>query len=130
MPITKITSTCLLSLSQQVGEKKAMPRIKLTKKAIDKLPVPKKEYGIRYYDNSLAGFGLIVRPTGRKTFFIDYGKERRRMKLGDYGMLTLEQARQEARIKLVSVLGGEDPIEERTTKRNALTFGDWADRPV
>ena len=104
-----------------------MPRIKLTKKNIDKLPLPENSSGVRYYDESLPGFGIIVRPTGRKVFFVEYGKERHRMKLGVYGKLTLDKAKEKALEKFVAVNDGRDPLAERKARNNAYTFGKWVD---
>jgi integrase len=106
-----------------------MPKVKLTKKVIDALPQASNPKGELYYDQILSGFGIAVYPTGRKSFFINYGpvNKRRRLKLGAYGILTLEQARQLAREKLVGITGGQDPLEERKARQTATTFGEWVD---
>jgi len=104
--------------------------IKLTKRTIDALPVP-EEPGARkwYFDSELSGFGLMVRSTGRKVFFVKYGpaKNRKRITLGQYGPLTPEKARELARDTLGKVISGEDPLEERRHDRAALTFREWVD---
>ena len=43
-----------------------MPRIKLTKSAIDSLPTPKSD--VIYWDVAAPGFGVKVTPKGRKIF--------------------------------------------------------------
>ena len=106
-----------------------MAQIKFTKKNIDRLPKTEKPRGERYYDTELHCFGLVSYPTGRKSFFIEYGDRghRRRMTLGAYGRLTPDQARELAKQKMAAVSKGEDPLDEREDRRNALTFGAWAD---
>ncbi len=108
-----------------------MAIVKLTRKKIESLPLPDLETnprGIRYYDESLKGFGIIVYPSGRKSFFVEYGKttRRRRMTLGQYGKLTSETARQLAKQKLADILSGTDPLDERKTKRSEQTLKEWA----
>jgi hypothetical protein len=47
-----------------------VPRIKLTKTAIDELPIPPCD--VVYWDAALPGFGVKVRPKGRKVFIVLY----------------------------------------------------------
>ena len=47
-----------------------MPRLKLTKSAIDALPTPAKD--IVYWDSGCPGFGVKVTPKGRKVFIVLY----------------------------------------------------------
>ena len=47
-----------------------MPRIKLTKSAIDALPTPSSD--VVYWDAASPGFGVKVTPRGRKVFVVLY----------------------------------------------------------
>jgi hypothetical protein len=47
-----------------------MPRIKLTKSAIDALPTTRSD--VVYWDAVSPGFGVKVTPTGRKVFIVLY----------------------------------------------------------
>ena len=47
-----------------------MPRIKLTKGAIDSLPTPQSD--LVYWDAATPGFGVKVTPKGRKVFVVLY----------------------------------------------------------
>jgi Arm DNA-binding domain len=47
-----------------------MPRIKLTKSAIDALPTPSSD--VVYWDAGFPGFGVKVTPRGRKVFIVLY----------------------------------------------------------
>ena len=106
-----------------------MARIKLTKRVIDALPLPDNPRGKRYYDGEKSCFGVAVYPTGKKSFFIEYGPRgrQRRMTLGPYGTLTLKAARAMASVELAKALQGLDPLETRQEDRTALTFGGWVD---
>ena len=47
-----------------------MPRIRLTKSAIDALPTPESD--AVYWDGGCPGFGVKVTPKGRKVFIVLY----------------------------------------------------------
>lgn len=69
-------------------------------------------------------------PSGLKSFVLQYrtaeGRSRR-IALGRYGVLTVEQARKDAREKLVAVSKGADPAEESAASRDAKTVADVCD---
>jgi integrase len=70
-------------------------------------PVPGKR--ITYLDRSLKGFGVMVMPSGHASFVLTYGPERKRVKLGDVGVVKLADARAQARDRLARYqLGQED----------------------
>lgn len=106
---------------------------RLTKRNIDKLTTSRPE-GERFYDgpSGLAGFGVQVQPNGRKSFFLDFTspvtRKRRRMKIGAFGILTVEQARKEAQQILGQVHAGVDPLAEREQVRQAGTFSEWMEK--
>ncbi|MFC1482286.1 tyrosine-type recombinase/integrase [Myxococcota bacterium] len=106
-------------------------RPKLTKRRIDALTTSKPG-GERTYCGALGGFGIHVLPSGRKSFFLEYtapgSKRRRRMKLGTFGDLTLQEARDERRRVLGMVREGVDPLEDRKREAEAGTFAIWADK--
>jgi integrase len=109
-----------------------MPRRKLTKRSIDSIPSTDKPTGVCYYDTqkgSPTGFGIRVFPSGRKKFFMEYGPEtrRRRMTIGAYGDLTLDDAKEKASKIQASIIDGDDPLDGRRAKREMPTFGGWAD---
>jgi|SRR5882724_1137297 len=82
------------------------------------------------WDETLAGFGLRVYPSGAKAFVLFYrsGRRQRFMVLGRYGILTVQQAREKAQKSLVAVLDGADPIETRQQERSAPTVAELAER--
>ncbi len=74
-------------------------------------------------DTLLNGFGLRITYQGSKSFIVEKrinGKVRR-MTLGRYGELTVEQARREAQKLLGKVAQGTDPIAEKVKARKLST---------
>ena len=105
-----------------------MPR--LTKRTIDALkPDPRRDTFL--WDGELRGFGVRVKPSGTKTFMIQYRNlegRTRRCVIGQYGVLTVEQARDMAQKKLAAVIDGADPSAERHAIRQGFTVSalcDW-----
>jgi integrase len=101
-----------------------MPRIKLTKSAIDALPTPKSD--VVYWDIASSGFGVKVTPKGRKVFVVLYrtggaGSKLRKYTIGPYGRVTLHQARVAAQKVFAAKLEGRDPAaEKREAKRRVV----------
>ncbi|ESR25177.1 tyrosine-type recombinase/integrase [Lutibaculum baratangense] len=100
---------------------------KLTKRLIDGLEPKSSDYF--EWDDELPGFGVRVWPTGRKVYVAQYraGVRTRRVKVGTYGPLTVEEARKEAKGILGDVARGEDPQEDRVTRRKSLTVSQLCD---
>ena len=86
---------------------------RLNKRFVDGLAPSDKNYIT--FDGELRGFGVRVAPSGRKTFIVQYraGGRTRRVKLGVYGSVTVDQARTEARKRLGEVAAGENPRADR-----------------
>ena len=70
---------------------------KMTKRSVEGLELHEKEYFV--WDREISGFGVRVYPSGRKTYLVQYrssGRTRRRT-IGQHGVLTAIEARDEAR---------------------------------
>ena len=83
-----------------------MPIVKLTKRAIDAL-VPPKAKQVILWDTEVKGFGLRIMASGIKTFVVQYRNAegiKRRMNLGRFGVLTVDRARDLAKLKLAEVI--------------------------
>lgn len=102
---------------------------KLTKKAIDAAVYQgDAKMGERcvIWDADLSGFGIRIYPTGKKSFILNY-RHNGRMRLitiGQFGAITLDQARIEAKKHHVEIIQGGDPLEERQRDRAGDTVKD------
>lgn len=102
---------------------------KLTKRAVDALEPPKKGQAF-LWDGELRGFGVRAIPSGLKTFILQYRNAEgrsRRIALGRYGVLTVEQARDKAKVKLGAVANGADPAEKADGPRETITVAEICD---
>jgi len=100
-----------------------VPRLKLTKTAIDDLPTPASD--LVYWDAALPGFGVKVTPKGRKVFIVLYraggaGSKLRKYTIGPYGRVTLHQARVAAQKVFAAKLDGRDPAAEKRESKRRL----------
>jgi integrase len=102
--------------------------VKLTKTIIDDVKPQDKEQLI--FDSQISGFGLRVSPGGRKSFILQYRFRRRsrRLTIGRYGHMTLEQARSRAVKSLALVEDGVDPAYEKQAGKTAPVMNDLCDR--
>lgn len=101
---------------------------KLTKRFIDDIE-PGKKGGTWYGDADLPGLYLVSYPTGAKVFIVRFlaARRRRAVVVGRYGVLTLEKARQKAKLLLSDATMGGDPATARDRARKTPTFAAWAD---
>jgi integrase len=100
-----------------------MPRIKLTKSAIDAIPTPASDEV--YWDAACPGFGVKITPKGRKVFVVLYrtggaGSKLRKYTIGPYGRVTLHQARVAAQKVFAARLAGRDLAAEKQAARRRL----------
>lgn len=78
------------------------------------------------WDAELSGFGLRIYPNGKKAFILSYrhNGRKRLITIGQYGAITLDQARNEAKKHHVGIIQGGDPLEDRQRKRTGDTVKD------
>jgi integrase len=100
-------------------------------KAVVRAARPDPERDVLVWDTSTPGFGLRVAKGGAKSFILQYtlhGRERR-VTLGRYGYeLTVDQARDLAKIRKGEILGGRDPLREKQEARRVPTVAQAAER--
>ena len=106
---------------------------KISKRTVDALKPSK--VGVKVseaflWDSELRGFGVRVSPAGLKSFIVQYrtpeGRHRRTV-IGRHGVMTPEEARDEAREMLRAVAKGIDPAAEPEPDLNAITVADLCD---
>lgn len=99
---------------------------RITKRVVDAANPQEQEYFL--WDDELRGFGVRVRPSGVKTYLVQYrirGRQRR-VSLGEHGRLTPDQARRTAFGYLNQVVQGEDPALARELDRRSATVREFA----
>jgi hypothetical protein len=99
-----------------------MPR--LTKQLIDETPFPTTGQ-VFVRDTELRGIALRV-TQGRKSFILEkrIRGRMRRLTLGPYGPLTLDQTRNLAATHVGMIAPGADPAQVRQDRLHEPTFGD------
>jgi site-specific recombinase XerD len=99
---------------------------KITQSVVQNITPEKKT--LKVYDTLLKGFVLFVRPTGKKTWYVDYRKpdgQRTNYFIGHSTLLTVVEAREEARKFLAAINRGEDPTAPPPQPETAPTLGDF-----
>jgi len=103
---------------------------KISKRTVDAAkPDPARR--VILWDNTLKGFGLIVLPSGVKSYIYNYRTKhgrQRRATIGKHGTWTPDEARNHAASMHRLVADGRDPLVERQAARNALTVDELLDR--
>ncbi len=106
-----------------------MAKIKLTKTAVD--AAQPKTCDVELRDTIVPGFLCKVTPAGRKVFMLQYRTNsgvRRKPALGQFGELTVEQARSLAQDWLAEVRRGGDPGHDKAEARKAPTVKELCGR--
>lgn len=90
---------------------------RLTEKALSAARAGKAERFL--WDGEMPGFGCRIKPSGVKTFLIQYraGNRTRRVKVGRWPVMKVEKARVEARRLLIEIGDGGDPSERKRRER-------------
>ncbi len=84
--------------------------MRLTDLSIRTLRAP-REGAVIYYDDNFTGFGVRISRGGTKSFILTHGPRRRRETIGRVGVISLQEARKEARRLLAEyTLGKHQPI--------------------
>ncbi|MDA4848624.1 tyrosine-type recombinase/integrase [Hoeflea poritis] len=101
---------------------------KLTKRVVDALKPETSD--IVHWDDELAGFGIRVRPSGRKSYIVKCRCRGRQIKMtiGTHGPITVEQARTNARTIIAEAKAGRDPSAEHSRMRKSPTIKDLGKR--
>ncbi len=106
-----------------------MAKIKLTRSAVDAAEITGKDYELQ--DTIVPGFRCKVTGHGRKVFMLQYRTNwggRRKPKIGQFGELTVEQARSIAQDWLADVRKGNDPSAAKLAARMAPTVKELCEQ--
>ncbi len=101
----------------------------LTKRLIESLKPSTSDFIV--WDSKLPGFGVRVKPSGRRSFLVQYrnaGHVSKRLTIGTYPTFGPEAARTRAQKHLQAARDGADPASERTALRKAATVAELAER--
>ena len=102
--------------------KTAVERLRYTREA--KMIEGKPAYPHQIlWDGNLPGFGVRVYPSGKRSFvlFFRAGGRQHMMSLGQFGPLTVEQARAKAKRHLAEVIEGGSPLAARRREAQGKT---------
>lgn len=110
-------------------------KFKFTKALVEAIPIPSREdcgtagY-IWWYDTLQPGLRVKVTPSGTKIFVWAYRNEagrQKKLKLGRFGAITVEQARDAYRTHAGKLANGADPQAERVKARLAHDMAELFD---
>ncbi len=101
---------------------------KITKRFVETIK-PDAIKTLKYWDSELKGFGVVVLPSGRQTYCIQYRNQQRvlkRYKVGVHGQITTEEARGLAKKRLGQIAYGGDPADQKKQTKNLPSMEDLA----
>lgn len=108
-----------------------MARIRFTKAAIERLPIPAT--GRTYtYDDATPSLAVCVTATGHRAFYLykRVGGRPERIHIGPFPDLTVEQARRKADELKGEIAQGQNPAKRNRDARGAMTFGELFERYI
>ena len=112
----------MTAINPPSAKRVARVKLTLTKRAVQAM-APRDKPWIAW-DDKLTGFGVQVHPTGAKSFLVNYRTDgggrtapNKRVVLGRFGRLSVDEARSMAHQALGKAAGGGDPAGERATAR-------------
>jgi integrase len=108
-----------------------MAKARITKRLVDSLKAEGKEDYV--FDTDLMGFAVRVRPSGGKSYIVQYkagsgrGAPTRRVTIGAVGKMAPDEARKQAERILGQVAQGKDPAQEKKDHRDSATVAEVAE---
>ena len=97
--------------------------IKISKRVVESLEA--RDRDIDHFDDDLKGFGVRVRPSGRKTYFVmmQHKCVMRRFTIGSHGSVTAEAARLKAKQIISDLAIDKNPTAEQEAVQFAGACG-------
>lgn len=99
---------------------------KITKRFVESIAPHSKDTQI-HWDSEIKGFGIVVLPSGRRTYCIQYrnlNRIKKRLKIGVHGQITAEEARIIAKKHLGEVAQGNDPATSKRENKEGETINE------
>lgn len=102
--------------------------IKISKRTVEALEPQDRD--VDHYDEDLKGFGVRVRPSGRRTYFVMMRHRcvMRRFTIGSHGAVTAEAARLKAKQIISDLAIDKNPTEVEEAVRNSVTVRSLGER--
>lgn len=102
--------------------------LKISKRTVEALEAQDRD--VDHYDEDLKGFGVRVRPSGRKTYFVMMRHRcvMRRFTIGTHGAVTAEAARLKAKQIISDLAIDKNPTEVQEAVRNSVTVRSLGER--
>lgn len=110
-----------------------VPTLRLTKPAVAALALPPGKREVLFFDSELAGFGVKVSAGGSRRYVLQYRptgqRTAKRLTIGSVGVLSVDEARRQAKTLLARAATGDDPHAGKATAKAqaAITLGSVAD---
>ncbi|MEM7696100.1 MAG: tyrosine-type recombinase/integrase [Pseudomonadota bacterium] len=107
-------------------------RQRLTKRLVESVVADNGP--VKLWDSEVPGFHVEARPSGKRAFYLFYrvgggrGSTQRRAKIGEFGPMTVDAAREKARQWAARVANGDDPAAERHQQRIAPRMNELFER--
>ena len=99
--------------------------MKLTNTKVKTFPLPTDKGQVFHWDSETRGFGLRITSAGSKSWVVQgrvHGKTRR-YTLGPFELLSADEARKRAKVKLLEMHDGKDPqVQKRKLKAQSETL--------
>jgi integrase len=111
-----------------------MPKARLTKRIVDAFSCPPDAVRAMLFDAEVIGFSVEAMRTGRKFFRFQWKRKGKQglETIGEYGPITVEQARARATALRGKLYDGQNPAEARlaeaAARRRAITIGDLVEK--
>ena len=104
-------------------------KINFTNTIINNLVLPASDKRNCYYDIQTSGLGIMVFPSGTKTFFLYKRVNGRpdKIKLGKFPEMSIEQARKSADSVMNEIFSGKDPNKDKQKLRKESTLQELYD---
>jgi integrase len=102
--------------------------IRISKRTVEALETQDRD--VDHFDEDLKGFGVRVRPSGRKTYFVMMRHKcvMRRFTIGSHGAVTAEAARLKAKQIISDLAIDKNPTAEQEAVRNSVTVRSLGER--